>query len=305
MQSSISPLRNTVKLSTLDIEQLPHHKIKSAKEWSSACPVCQGEDRFLFWPTDGNYWCRQCELSGFVDQETQSTLTDDQRADIERRKRQARQAELDRKRTALQSLQAKRPDIIYHKNLNGQAAYLQERWGLAQETIDQFKLGYCQACPTSTYSDSFTIPYYWSEKLINLRHRLIKPNGSGKYRPEVSGLPAAIFNADIIKDEEWLVLLEGEFKVMVLRQYGLPTIGTPGASIFKEKWLNLFSKGQLVYVALDPGAETQALKICKLFREAGIKSRLVSCPVKPDDFFTLYGGTTDQFVRYLENGRAI
>lgn len=303
--SSITQLRNTVKLSTLDIENLPNHKTKSAKEWSSACPTCGGEDRFIFWPDDGNFWCRQCELSGFVDQRVQSQLSDDQRADIEHRKRQARQAEIDRKRTALESLQASRSDIIYHRNLNGRADVLKERWGLAQETIAKFKLGYCTACPTSTYSPSFTIPYYWHENLINLRHRLLKPNGQGKYRPEAAGLPTAIFNADIIKDEDWLVLVEGEFKVMVLRQYGLPTIGIPGASIFKEKWLNLFSRGQLVYVALDPGAEVQALKICKLLSEAGVKSRLVSCPTKPDDFFTLYGGTTPQFVRYMENGRAI
>jgi DNA primase len=261
----------------------------------------------LFWPAEGNFWCRQCELSGFVDQEAQSDLTDDQRADIETRKRQARQAELDRKRTALERLQVKRPDIIYHRNLNGQAPHLQERWGLAQETIDQFRVGYCTACPTSTYSPSYTIPYYWAEKLINLRHRLLNPNGSGKYRPEASGLPTAIFNADIIKDEEWLVLVEGEFKAMVLYQYGFPTIAIPGASndSLIKKCLGLFSKGQTVYVALDPGAEIQALKIANSLSGAGVKTRLISCPTKPDDFFTLYGGTTIQFMKYLENGRMI
>jgi Zn ribbon nucleic-acid-binding protein len=120
-----SILRNTgkVKLSAIDIEQLPNHKMKSAKEWSSACPQCGGEDRFLFWPVDGNFWCRQCELSGFVDQESQATLTDDQRADIEYRKRQARQAEIDRQRTALEQLQAKRNDLTYHRNLNGNSGF--------------------------------------------------------------------------------------------------------------------------------------------------------------------------------------
>jgi Zn ribbon nucleic-acid-binding protein len=304
---SIPALRNTVKLSTFDIENLPNHKIKSSKEWSSTCPTCGGKDRFLFWPNEGNFWCRQCELSGFIDQEAQSTLTDDQRADIERRKRHARQAELDRKRTALEKLQIKRPDIIYHKNLNGQTQYLQERWGLHPETIEQFRVGYCQACPTSTYSDSFTIPYYWAKRLINVRHRLLNPNGSGKYRPEASGLPTAIFNANMIKDEEWLVLVEGEFKAMVLYQYGFPTIAIPGASNdgLIKKCLPLFSTGQTVYVVLDPGADAQALKIGKILSEAGIKTRLVSCPTKPDDFFTLYGGTTEQFGRYMENGSSI
>lgn len=302
---SLTFLGNNVKLSVFDIENLPNHRVKSSKEWSSSCPVCQGQDRFLFWPVEGNYWCRQCDLSGFVGQEAQSTLTDDQLADLERRERQAKQAEIDRKRTALERLQTRRPDIIYHKNLNGKSEYVKERWGLTDDTIEAFRVGYCTACPTSTYSDSFTIPYYWREKLINLRHRLNSPNGQGKYRPEASGLPTAIFNADIIKDEEWLVLVEGEFKVMILDQNSLPAIGIPGATIFKEKWLRLFSKGQTVYVALDPGVEDAAIKIVSILSGGGIKARLVSLPVKPDDFFTLYGGTLDQFCRYLETGRAI
>lgn len=302
---SITFSQNDVKLSAFDIENLPNHQVKSSKEWSSSCPVCQGKDRFLFWPDEGNYWCRQCDLSGFVGRETQSTLTDDQLADLKRRERQAKQAEIDRKRTAIERLQAKRPDIIYHKNLNGKSKYVKDRWGLTDDTIENFKVGYCTACPTSSYSDSITIPYYWHEKLINLRHRLNSPNGQGKYRPEAAGLPTAIFNADIIKSEDWLVLVEGEFKAMILDQNALPAIGIPGATIFKEKWLKLFSTEQTVYVALDPGVEQSAVKIVSILNEGGIKARLVSLPVKPDDFFTLYGGTADQFCRYLETGRAI
>jgi Zn ribbon nucleic-acid-binding protein len=296
---------SNVKLTLHDIENLPHHRIKSAKEWSSACPSCGGEDRFLFWPNERNYWCRQCELSGFIDQEAQSRLTEDELADIERRKRQAEQAEIDRKRTALQKLQARRPDIIYHQNLNGKTEYVTKRWGIEPETIATFKVGYCHACPTSSCSDSITIPYYWRSNLINLRHRLNSPNGSGKYRPEAKGLPTAIFNADIIQDEEWLVLVEGEFKAMVLQQNGLPVIGIPGANNFKKKWLALFSRRQRVYVALDPGVEKSAMKIADNLSSGGIDTRLVTLPTKPDDFFTLYGGTLSQFFSYLENGRVI
>jgi hypothetical protein len=300
-----SILRNTgkVKLSAIDIEQLPNHKMKSAKEWSSACPQCGGEDRFLFWPVDGNFWCRQCELSGFVDQESQATLTDDQRADIEYRKRQARQAEIDRQRTALEQLQAKRNDLTYHRNLNGNSGYVQQKWGVNDDTIDTFRIGYCNACPTSPYSASITIPYYWGDSLVNLRHRLSSPNGQGKYRPEAAGLPTAIFNANIIAGEDWLVLVEGEFKAMVLQQNGLPAIGIPGATNFKEKWLKLFSPKQMIYVALDPGVEPAAIKIVKMFSSAGLQARLVSIPTKPDDFFTLYGGTNGQFCQYLKAGR--
>jgi DNA primase len=300
---SISPLRNTVKLSTLDIEQLPRHKKKSPNEWSSACPFCnEGDDRFIFTVDKGAYWCRICDVGGYVGEQT-SSLTDGQWADIERRKRQTKQVEQDRQRTALECLQAKRNDLIYHRNLNGQAEQLKTRWGLDQETIDQFSVGYCTSCPTSVYSDSFTIPYFWGESLINLRHRLLSPNGNGKYRPEAAGLPTAIFNANVIKEFDWIVLVEGEFKAMILVQYGISAIAIPGATNFKEKWLSLFSPKQTVYVALDPGVEKSAIKIVRMFSASGLQARLVSFPTKPDDFFTIYGGTLGQFCQYLEAGR--
>ena len=35
-------------------------------EFHSACPSCGGNDRFIIWPTQGRYWCRQCKKSGDV-----------------------------------------------------------------------------------------------------------------------------------------------------------------------------------------------------------------------------------------------
>lgn len=314
MQSIVSSSHNNVKLSAFDIEQLPNHKVKNSNEWSSSCPVCPTSgatsniDRFVYNVKKGAYWCRQCGLGGYVNHEVKSTLTADQLADIERRKRQAKQVEIDRNRTALEQLQAKRNDLVYHRNLNGNSDYVQRKWGITDYTIDEFKVGYCNACPTYPRSDSITAPYYWGEKLINIDHRLSSPDRENdKYRPEMTGLPTAIFNANIIADEEWLILVEGAFKTMVLCQNGLPAIGTPGATNYKliKASLKLFSLKQIIYVALDPGVEPAATKIAKLFGAAKLQARLVSIPTKPDDFFTLYGGTADQFCQYLEAGRVI
>jgi hypothetical protein len=195
--------------------------------------------------------------------------------------------------------------------LNGKTDYVRRKWGLTEEAIEQFKIGYCHSCPTDDQpvkSDSITIPYYWAESLINLRHRLNSPNGKGKYRPEAAGLPTAIFNANILKDEGWLVLVEGEFKAIVLCQNGIPAIGIPGVNSFKahqEKWLKLFRTEHRVYVALDPGVERIALEIATAISAEGIGAHLVTFPTKPDDFFTLYGGTVAQFCTYLESGRVI
>jgi len=209
-------------------------------------------------------------------------------------------------RSVLEKLQHKRPDLIYYSNLNGQAETVMRTWGLTQETVDLFKIGYCSHCPTSPDSDSFTIPYYHHTKVINLRHRLIKPNGQGKYRPEAAGLPATIFNADLLDSEKWIVLVEGEFKAMVLTQYGLPAIAIPGVTAFKEDWAQRFSQVDKAHVCLDWGTETQARRIGGLLSQAGVDVWLVTLPVaKPDDFFVAYGGTVRQFCKYLESGRKV
>jgi hypothetical protein len=33
-------------------------------EYHCPCPSCGGDDRFMFWPQTGRYWCRQCEANG-------------------------------------------------------------------------------------------------------------------------------------------------------------------------------------------------------------------------------------------------
>jgi hypothetical protein len=288
-----------LSLSLEDIERLPNHRVKSRGEWSSACPTCGGEDRFIFSVEKMAYWCRQCNLGGYVGNETQSTLSAEEIAELERKKRLARQAELEKQRTVLQKLQDKRNDLTYHRNLNGKTGYVKRKWGLTDETIDQFKVGYCHCCPTSPYSDSITIPYYQGGDLVNLRHRLGSPNGHGKYRPEIAGLPSNIFNIDSL-DDGWVILVEGEFKTMVLWQYGLPAVGIPGTS-FKDDWVSRFGKVERVYVTFDPGAEKQSLKAAKKLIDNDIDCRVVHCPTKPDDFFVIDGGTVGEFCGLLEN----
>jgi hypothetical protein len=37
---------------------------KTAVEYSSSCPVCGGNDRFLTWPAEERWWCRSCDKAG-------------------------------------------------------------------------------------------------------------------------------------------------------------------------------------------------------------------------------------------------
>jgi DNA primase len=185
---------------------------------------------------------------------------------------------------------------------------LQEWWyakGVNDQSIGQFWLGYCVRCPTDEAGrPSYTIPITYKERLLNIRHRLVgaASEASGdKYRPQIAGLGAAMFNADILlQPAEYVLLVEGEIKAIVLTQLGYRAVGIPGASSFKEAWGRCFWNQRTVYIALDPGAETQGERIADLL---GNKARIVRSPCKPDDFFVQYGGTKQDFDALLRLSR--
>lgn len=290
------------KLSRLDIEQLPNYRKQTANEWSAACPFCStGDDRFRYWPEDGNFWCRVCEAKGFVTEANTLSFDKEQwqrwQEAEQGRKAEARQKEL----TTLEKLNQSKRLYLYHKLMDDRTFWYEK--GLNDSTIEWFELGYCPSCPTYPQSASYTIPIVYQGRVFNIRHRLVNPGDSGKYRPEMAGLPTALFNADALYSPDWMtVLVEGEIKTMVLEQNQFSTVGIPGANSFKPKWASLFSKCKMVYVALDPGAEEQAVNIAKMLRGAGVEVRIAKLPVKPDDFFVIYGGAPSEFMEFLRLG---
>jgi hypothetical protein len=293
-----------LSLSRLQIEQLPNYRRKTrAGEYSSSCPVCQGFDRFLFWPDKGNYLCRRCELKGFVIESNLLTFSTDQydawkRAEAERQQKERRQ-----QRDTIGRLSVVRAEL-YHAQMADRSYWYQQ--GLNDETIDRFKLGYSPTCPTYPDSPSWTIPIFYQGKLYNIRHRLARPNGSGKYRPEMAGLPATVFNADVLDSGDWMiVLVEGEIKSLVLTQAGFSAVGIPGANSFKDKWLKLFKPDSVVYVALDPGADEQAREIGSALKAGGIEARVCSVPCKIDDMLVKYGGSPADLVKFLAMGKKV
>jgi len=269
------------------------------------------EDGFLIWQ-EGNYSCRKCGAKGWLNEE-----------DLEARVRQLEwvqrqeQCERERDRRAIEDLQrrtsaleqiAGMADVVerYHANLNtnGQAVdYWHDHYGVSYQSIARRKLGYCPSCPTASQSDSLTIPFFSGGKLYHIRHRLLRPNGTGKYRPELAGLPAMLYNTDSLcaASGGQALILEGEIKTIVLDQeVGLPAVGTMGANSFKPEWAGKFGKFGTVYVAYDPGAIDKAAEVAGMFKGRG---RVVELPTKPDDFFVLYGGTASDFKAFLRTAR--
>lgn len=306
-------MTTTPQLSKLDIESLPNRRQKTHKEWSSACPQCGGTDRFLFWPDKGNFYCRRCELSGFILDTNQRLMTDEQReawkrADLERKQKEAeaRQSAIDRLQTKLDRVH------WYHSQVNQALDYWYSQ-GLVDSTIKAFCLGYCPACPVEPESPSYVIPYFQSKQLINLRHRLQFPNGHGKYRPEFAGLGNQIFNLDTltmdfdfgILEPNEIIIVEGEVKAMVLEQAGFKTVGIPGANSWKEEWGQVLTGISRAYVCLDPGANGQADKIAMSLKGYNIESFVCRVPVKPDDLLNIYGGSPMDLLAFIKQGRRV
>lgn len=296
-----------LSLSRLDIEHLPNFRRKTSKgEYSAACPSCGGRDRFLFWPDKGNYYCRRCELKGFVSDADNSQLFTTEQYDAWKRAKQERQRKerQQQQQEVIERLSKTNRADIYHNQMIDRSYWYSQ--GLSDETINKFKLGYCPACPTYPDSPSWTIPIFYQDKLYNIRHRLTNPNGAGKYRPETSGLPQAIFNADVLSSGDWMtVLVEGEVKAMVLQQYGFSTVGIPGANSFKDKWAKLFDPVSIVYIALDPGAEQQAMEIGLTLAGNGIETRVCTLPAKPDDMIVKYKATAADLFKFLILGKKV
>ena len=282
-------------------------RIASNGEHAGPCPWCGGDDRFHVWP-EGNYFCRpgpgHCGRQGWLDQlDGVQPPTDEQRNAWRIARLEREMAETKRRVTALEQMHACTDHLAYHDNLNRHPEAV-DYWlaeGMTPDTIHRYQLGYCERCPTFWQSPSYTIPVVNGGLLENIRHRLVAPDGTGKYRPHMAGLPASLFNADALDDAPGeLIVTEGEKKSIVLAQEGFANVGISGQRTFRREWLPRFEQVGRVYVALDPDATESAFRLATLLPT---EARVVLLPVKPDDFFVRYGGNQSDMQYFLDSAR--
>lgn len=281
-------------------------KKKGNNEASAPCPFCnQGEDRFLVF-VDGGYWCRQCNAKGWLDddtpkqQPTREQILERRIAEIERKQR-----EHERRITNLEIMHKSQDHIRYHRNLEATPS-LMDYWlgeGITTQSIKSYNLGYCPSCPTYRDSPSYTIPFVNRGCLENIRHRLVYPNGSGKYRPHIAGLGSSLFNVDLLDNaKERVLIVEGEKKSIVLAQAGFANVGISGKRTFKQEWLRWFDNVQEIMIALDPDATESAYRLGAMF---GKRARVASLPAKIDDMITLYGASPSDLEGFFSCARPI
>lgn len=267
----------TLKFPKFKFNFLPH----KFDQVQSACPFkCKGGTDRLIVFENGNIYCRRCESKDMWRREPQ----EERQARLQKQE-QSRQ-ELRRQIATCQDWQR------YYDNV-GAGVELWHQHGITQEDIEKWGLGYCEQAPCCEYeSPSLTIPIFYQTKLVDIRHRLVKPQGKDKYRSHLAGLPPAYFNLDGVKSAERVFVVEGEKKAVVCNHYGLPTIAFPGLQF--ARFLDVILPRtvdhcqELIFLP-DPYSLDAMYPTLTSLKDKGYTVKIIDLFMKPDDLILAYG----------------
>jgi len=247
------------------------------------CPVCGCRDA-NFNKVKGVWRCWHCPSSGFiVDEEGKSVYTV---SEVE-----TPLFDIPEIRKLYSSLADK-----FHESLTSEAlTYLKGR-GLTEDTINNFKLGFCSTDFYDEYSSGVAedsgivyqsypvlsnriiIPYFFENEVTDLRGRILDCITYKKNTPTYLSLAGNhksrgaefLFNHDIIGKSDRVIITEGEFKALLAIQYGFPIVATPGVFAWNKEWSKLF-KGKEVILAADnenkSGLRSPAYLMTKLLKK--------------------------------------
>jgi DNA primase len=256
--------------------------------------------------SNGMYWCRSGNHSGLLWKLLKTPPSQEEIAKAKaiseaKEKKEAEQAKKE-KREKLAKLNRDKPWIQFHNNLLQRPDLLSNlaQDGISELGIRHFQVGmipdfHFWVDDISYVGEVFTFPIFHNKKCHGIRCRIIDPPDKGdKYRPYLSGLGASFFCADFWPRMDWVVIVEGEKKAIVLWENGIPAIGIQGCWTFKEEWKSYFVKRyKKIFLCLDPDKDGQrgAERLSKLLRAPSIEINL-----KPDDALAQKVMTTGDFL---------
>jgi hypothetical protein len=271
------------RYTSYDLLTLPQSVLRSKKrnEYSSACPQCGGHDRFRYWPDVGNFWCRQCDLRGFVTDAPEERVAGPLLRDIVGAKVTTSTPEFEKWREYHLRLQ---------DSVEGQIYWMDALGPDYVDAIFDFKLGWAEH---HTLGSSAVIPVQFGGKIVMVKHRLIGKRQS-KYMTEPSGFDAMLYGLDDALQYKKVVIVEGEKKAIRLWMEGYPAISpTNGANGFYSypMWRVFFREKECITV-FDPDAEGQEQAN---FTAGLLQGTNVVLPDKVDDWIN-DGGKISQYL---------
>lgn len=279
------------------------------KEWSSSCPKCGGSphshgefpDRFRMWTKSkiGKPfgWCRACDYKWTSerdykpDPEKIEQWRQERIAEEKRRKEEAEQAiklltDVHKWDVYYSWLKSDGIAADYWRNAGIVDEYWWREWQLGYDPMHSFwfdggSRGWIEhTTPTATIAARDI-----TGRIINIKHRLIKPFDGIKYRMEYSTNtePLFIANLDAIGKADYILKCEGEKKAAVtwltldsmkVQAFGLPA--TPSDEMLEA------IKGKVLIDIIDPDVKPSIRERTRnIYKD--IDYRTVSLPMKIDD----------------------
>lgn len=130
---------------------------------------------------------------------------------------------------------------VFHDNLwEVDRSYFYNRL-ITDETIKRFQLGF--------YNNYFTIPIFQDGTLKQIQLRRDSPKLITNF---YSGVGPLLFNSDVMKFTNKIILTEGIISSILLAQSGLPAVSMNiGAEGFQPEWIRLFQNQREVLCIFD------------------------------------------------------
>lgn len=179
----------------------------------------------------------------------------------------------------------------YHGRLDEAVPYLESR-GITGDTARKWKLGFV-ADPLPGHEEfkgRLAIPYLTPAGTVLFKFRCIdhqdcKTFGCIKYLGESGEAPRVFGVWNLRYDVTSILLCEGELDTIVATQAGFRAVGVPGATQFRDYWLNLFEGYDEVILPRDGDAAGR--EMASLWQGRLPQCRAVKMP-EGEDVTSLY-----------------
>lgn len=187
---------------------------------------------------------------------------------------------------------------------NDQLTNLQCKHGIGIDSINKFRLGF------HTDMGRISIPIMNPAGEINTIkwYKYNPANGESKM-VQAKGVHHQLYLWNEVKDQQNIILTEGEFKAILLNQYGYPACcSTGGAGNFRQEWASLFKgKDVTIIYDIDDAGKKGARKLClMLYPYAKSIKNIILFDVQDiqggdiTDYFIKKLKTVDDFKELLE-----